>query len=125
MFRHSSQATTDHNEELESDDDEDDEDNDMEGDGQDEFDEILSDFKNEDCNDDVEVLNSTRANFNGIKIVNNINPMLESSYFKLKINDKMKYFHKQSSCWLLSNTIAKLSSERLTRVMQQTTNNSS
>ncbi|CAF4609535.1 unnamed protein product, partial [Rotaria sp. Silwood2] len=54
MFRHSSQATTDHNEELESDDDEDDEDNDMEGDGQDEFDEILSDFKNEDCNDDVE-----------------------------------------------------------------------
>ncbi|CAF2821613.1 unnamed protein product [Rotaria sp. Silwood2] len=129
MFGHSSQATIDHNEELESDDDEhgdeDDEDNDMEDDGQDDFDEILSDFKNEDCNDDAEVLNSTRANFNGIKIVDNINPMLKSSYFKLKINDKIKYLHKQSACWLLSNTITKLSSDRLTRVMQQTTNNSS
>ncbi|CAF3052919.1 unnamed protein product [Rotaria sp. Silwood2] len=97
----------------------------MDSDGEDKlYDELLN-FGNDDYNDEEEILNSTRSNFDGIKIVDNINPMLKHLYFKIKINDKIKYLHKQSACWLLSNTTTRLSSDRLSRAMQQTTNISS
>ncbi|CAF4827088.1 unnamed protein product, partial [Rotaria socialis] len=67
--------------------------------------------------DDGSILNSTKSDFNGIKIVDNINPALRQSYFKVKINNNIKYLHKQSACWLQSNQITKLSSDRLSRVM--------
>ncbi|CAF3074835.1 unnamed protein product [Rotaria sp. Silwood2] len=70
--------------------------------------------------DDESILNSTKSDFNGIRIVDNINPALRQSYFKVKINNNIKYLHKQSACWLQSNQITKLSSDRLSRVMQQT-----
>ncbi|CAM2723300.1 unnamed protein product [Rotaria socialis] len=121
MYGYSSQTTIDNNEELESDDDDDDEDEDVESDEVDElFDELLN--SDDDDNDEEETLNSTRSNFDGIKILDNINPILKHSYFKIKINDKIKYLHKQSACWLLSNKSTRLSSDRLSRVMQQTTN---
>ncbi|CAF1173996.1 unnamed protein product [Rotaria sp. Silwood1] len=120
MFGYASRTTTDNNEELELDDDEDDEDENANSDGEDElYDELLN-FKNDYYNDEEEILNSTRSSFEEIKIVDNINPMLENSYFKIKINDKNKYLHKQSACWLLSSKSTRLSSDRLSRVMQQT-----
>ncbi|CAF3797315.1 unnamed protein product [Rotaria sp. Silwood1] len=125
MFGYSSRTTIGDNEELESDDDGDDEDENVNSDGEDElYDELLN-FGNDDYNDEEGILNSTRLNFDGIKIVDSINPMLKHSYFKININDKIKYLHKQSACWLLSNTITRLSSDRLSRVMQQTINISS
>ncbi|CAF1483679.1 unnamed protein product [Rotaria sordida] len=125
MFGYSSRVTTDNNEELESDDDGVDEDEDASSDDEDElYDELLN-FENDDYNDEEEILNSTRSSFDGIKIVDNINPTLKHSYFKIKINDKIKYLHKQSACWLLSNKSTRLSSDRLSRVMQQTTHISS
>ncbi|CAF1475339.1 unnamed protein product [Rotaria sordida] len=125
MFGYSSRVTTDNKEELESDDDGVDEDENASSDDEDElYDELLN-FENDDYNDEEEILNSTRSSFDGIKIVDNINPTLKHSYFKIKINDKIKYLHKQSACWLLSNKSTRLSSDRLSRVMQQTTHISS
>jgi hypothetical protein len=68
---------------------------------------------------DEESWTSAKSDFAGIRIADNINPMLKQSYFKIKINEKNKYLHKQSACWLLSNKTTKLSSDRLSRVMQQ------
>lgn len=121
MYGYSSQATIDDHEELESDDDEDDEDEDVESDDEDElYDELLE--SDDDNNEKEDILNSTKSTFDGIRIVDNINPQLKDSYFKIKINDKIKYLHKQSACWLLSNKSTRLSNDRLSRVMQQTTN---
>ncbi|CAF1323453.1 unnamed protein product [Rotaria sp. Silwood1] len=121
MFSYSSGTPTDNNEEFEL--DEENDDNDVKNNEQDKLnDEVLVDFENDDENGNEEILNSTKSHFNGIKIVDDINPMLKQSYFKIKINEKIKYLHKQSACWLLSNKITKLSSDRLSHVMQQTTN---
>ncbi|CAF3874537.1 unnamed protein product, partial [Rotaria magnacalcarata] len=85
------------------------------------IDEIPFDPQNENVSDDDEsILNSTKSDFNGMRIVDNINPALRQSYFKVKINNNIKYLHKQSACWLQSNQMKKLSSDRLSRVMQQT-----
>ncbi|CAF5201026.1 unnamed protein product [Rotaria magnacalcarata] len=88
------------------------------------IDEFLFDCQNDTMSDDEEdILNTLKSNFNGIRILDNINPELKRSYFKVKMNESIKYVHKQSACWLLSNNITKLSNGRLSRVMQQTTNN--
>ncbi|CAF1333947.1 unnamed protein product [Rotaria sp. Silwood1] len=85
------------------------------------IDEILFDAQSDGVSDDDEnILNSTKSDFNEIRIVDNINPAIRKSYFKVKINDNIKYLHKQSACWLQSRQITKLSSDRLSRVMQQT-----
>ncbi|CAF4765874.1 unnamed protein product [Rotaria socialis] len=82
------------------------------------IDEIPFDPQNDDVSgDDGSILNSAKSDFNGIRIVDNINPALRQSYFKVKINNNIKYLHKQSACWLQSNQIMKLSSDRLSRVM--------
>ena len=68
-------------------------------------------------------LNSTKSTFEGIKIRERINLSLEHSYFEIKLNDKMKYLHKQSACWLLSSSTTTLSNDRLSRVVQKTAEN--
>ncbi|CAM4912299.1 unnamed protein product [Rotaria socialis] len=83
-------------------------------------DEALLDFENDDdVVDEEDVLTSTKSEFNGIRVFDDIDPNLKQSYFKIKLNDKIKYLHKQSACWLLSNKITKLSSDRLSRCKQQ------
>jgi hypothetical protein len=61
---------------------------------------------------DEESWTSAKSDFAGIRIADNINPMLKQSYFKIKINEKNKYLHKQSACSLLSSKTTKLSSDR-------------
>ncbi|CAF5164993.1 unnamed protein product, partial [Rotaria magnacalcarata] len=52
------------------------------------IDEIPFDPQNEKVSDDDEsILNSTKSDFNGMRIVDNINPALRQSYFKVKINN--------------------------------------
>lgn len=82
-------------------------------------DEVSSDKAGSDDDENEEAWTSTKSEFHGIKIVDDINPALKQLYFKIKINDKTKYLHKQSACWLLSKKVGKLSSDRLSRVMQQ------
>ncbi|CAF1546191.1 unnamed protein product [Adineta ricciae] len=82
--------------------------------------ETVSTSQNDDESDDEEdTFNSTKSEFDGIRVVDNIKPDFRQSYFKIKINDNIKYLHKQSACWLLSNNTTTLSTDRLSRVRQQ------
>jgi predicted RNA binding protein with dsRBD fold (UPF0201 family) len=120
MFSYSTQMTNDNAEEFDLDEENDDED--LQNDEQNRLnDEDVLDFENDDIFDG-DMLTSTKSDFNGIRILDSINPMLKQSYFKIKLNEKIKYLHKQSAYWLLSNNITRLSSDRLSRVMQQTSN---
>ena len=121
MTNLSSQISNDLTEESESDEDDDDDDDSIGDHKLDQTtDEDPFDSQNDDSSDNEAVLTSTKSNFDGIKIRDRINPALEHSYFKIKLNDKVKYLHKQSACWLLSNNITKLFSNRLSRIAQQT-----
>lgn len=112
-------STTTSDSELDSDDDYDDDDY---ADNNDEIDSIFDDNQSlnesfDDDNDD-ENINSIKNDFNGIKIRDHINMQHKDRYFRMKINDTVKYIHKQTACWILTNENAKLSTDRLSRVMQ-------
>ena len=64
---------------------------------------------------------STKSKFDDIKIVDAINLMLKESYFMIKINETTTFLHKQPACWLMTTNIFKLSSDRLSHAIQQTT----
>jgi hypothetical protein len=57
------------------------------------IDEDLLDCVGESDTDDDDILDSTKSDFNGIRIVDHINPTLRHSYFKIKINGNIKYLH--------------------------------
>ena len=79
-----------------------------------ENDECLSD---EDI-DDENHIRSKKTNFNGMKIYNTVEASKRNSYFKVNIDGTVKFVHKQSACWLLTDNRAQLSSDRLSRVIQ-------
>ncbi len=54
----------------------------------------------------------------GAKVFDTIEPHIEDSYFKITINGKTKYLHKQTACSLLTDAKRKLSNDRLLRVQQ-------
>lgn len=87
-------------------------------------DQALSSLQGDRSDDEEDILNSTKSDFSGIRIADNVNLDFKQSYFKVKINENVKYLHKQSACWLLSNNVTKLSNDRLSRVRQQTADNS-
>lgn len=62
------------------------------------FDELIDD---DDDND--ENLKSIKNNFQGMNMRDNIHSEDRKSYFKIKINEKIKYLHKQSACWILTD----------------------
>jgi hypothetical protein len=61
------------------------------------FDDVSSDNK-----ENEEAWNSNISEFTDIKMVDNMNPALKQSYFKIKINEIVDLIHKQSAYWLLS-----------------------
>ncbi|CAF3007706.1 unnamed protein product [Rotaria sp. Silwood2] len=76
-----------------------------------------------DIDDDEPNMTSTRTDFQGINIRDNIDSEDLKSYFKIKINNKTKYLHKQSACWLLTDENAYIFTDRLFRVIQTSDNN--
>ncbi|CAF3799774.1 unnamed protein product [Rotaria sp. Silwood1] len=68
--------------------------------------------------DEQESMNSIKTDFDGVKILDDIKMEQKDCYFKIKINDKIKYMHKQTACWILMNINGKISSDRLSRVIQ-------
>ena len=76
-----------------------------------------------DSDDEEDVINSMKSDFTGIRIADDINPALRQSYFKVKLNERIRYLHKQSACWLLQSDVPKLSCDRSSRVQQQATDN--
>ncbi|CAF2898412.1 unnamed protein product [Rotaria sp. Silwood2] len=71
-----------------------------------------------DDNNNDDELSTTKTNFSGIRLFNFINPDLKDSYFKIYLNNGIKYMHKQTACWLLTDKNNQLSSDRLKRVIE-------
>ncbi|CAF1140203.1 unnamed protein product [Rotaria magnacalcarata] len=105
-------------------DDDDDDDDDDDNDYTDVDGNIRSQLLDEliDIDDEEQNIASVRTNFQGINIRDNIDPDDLKSFFKIKINNKIKYLHKQSACWLLTDENTHISSDRLSRVMQTSEN---
>ena len=61
---------------------------------------------------------NNKSNFHGMRVFDNIPTALSNSYFTIAIDGRRKYVHKQTACWLLTDTKAHLSSDRLERVQQ-------
>ncbi|CAF1093520.1 unnamed protein product [Didymodactylos carnosus] len=76
-----------------------------------------------DNDENVERVQSIKTIFSGTCIKDKINPDLANSYFKVKINDTMKFLHKQSAVWLLTDKNDRLSADRLLRVMEDSKQN--
>ena len=56
--------------------------------------------------------------FSRMRVYERIRSQLKNSYFKIRINGTIKYLHKQTACWLLSEQKQTLSSDRTVRVQQ-------
>lgn len=54
----------------------------------------------------------------GVRLVDRVTPETASSYFKVRIEEKEKFLHKQTACWLLTEEKHSLSADRVLRVMQ-------
>ncbi|CAF4834634.1 unnamed protein product, partial [Rotaria sp. Silwood2] len=77
------------------------------------------DYDDEDEQDNTRnLINTTKEEFSGMKVLSTVQSHIEHSYFKVKINDDTKYMHKQTACWLLTGEKSKISSDRLLRVQQ-------
>ncbi|CAM4838500.1 unnamed protein product [Rotaria magnacalcarata] len=76
-----------------------------------------NDYNDDDEQDDTRnLITTTKQEFSGVKVFNTGQPHIEHSYFKAKINDDIKYMHKQIACWLLTGEKSKMSTDRLLRV---------
>ena len=79
-------------------------------DSDDELDEMIGgtlfDCETSEDDEDEDSWTSTKSKFDTIKVVDTINPLLKESYFKIKINKRTKFLHKQSACWIRSKNIA-------------------
>ena len=124
IFDYSTQIINDDDDEFDL---EEDEEEDEEGQQQEEQEQEGEDDNNVDDdnseaisqpNDNDYNLKSSKPNFSGMRIFDEIEPCRQDSYFKLKINDNYKYIHKQSACWLLTDKNIRMSNDRLSRVMQ-------
>ena|SRR5437868_2398907 len=71
-----------------------------------------------DNDENAEPVQSIKTIFSGTRVKDKINPDLANSYFKVKVNDTTKFLHKQSAVWLLTDKNDRLSTDRLSRVME-------
>ena len=86
---------------LEFDDVTSDEENDFDNDDEDDDDDRSNGF--DDPDGDVEVMSSHRMDYHGVRLVNEVSPSSRCSYFEIKFNGQIKYLHKQSAVWLLTD----------------------
>ena len=61
---------------------------------------------------------NSKSNFHRMRVFNTIPASLSSSYFRIDADGHVKYIHKQSTAWLLTDDRTHLSSDRLERVQQ-------
>ncbi|CAF5000879.1 unnamed protein product, partial [Rotaria magnacalcarata] len=80
---------------------------------------INNDYTDEDeQNNTQDLINTTKKDFSGVKVVDQVEPHIEHTYFKAKLNHDTKFLHKQTACWLLTEEKSTLSNDRLLRVQQ-------
>ena len=104
------------------DEDNDDDDNDDEEEDNDNDKAVLNELVNFDDDDESDAT-SIREDFKGINIRDDIGIEDIKTYFKIKINDTVKYLHKQSACWLLTDKNKHISAYRLCRVIETSRSN--
>ncbi|CAF1124164.1 unnamed protein product [Adineta ricciae] len=127
----SSSKVIDYTEDVDSDEDDiedqyGDEENDSEtlgSDNQMSTDNIIDDAEEDGCVLATDLSEIERKNFDGCRIYDNINPQQIKKYFHIRIGTSYKYIHKQTACWLLSNSRDRPSSDRLLRVQKSTMEN--
>jgi hypothetical protein len=120
----SSSKVVDYTEDIHFDEDSDKDEFDDEEDNPDAFDdqdEILSNSDDEEVDDEGSVLTSDlsdteRKNFQGCRIYDKVNPQQINKYFRIRLGSSLKYLHKQTACWILTDSKQRLSSDRLVRV---------
>ncbi|CAF1620840.1 unnamed protein product [Rotaria magnacalcarata] len=59
------------------------------------------------------------SQFTGMRLFDTVRPELAKSYFEVEINQKRKYLHKQTACWILTENKPISSNDRLARVRQR------
>ena len=78
-----------------------------------------------DCEDEIEdegnvltndLSDTEREIFHGCRIYDRVSPQLINKYFRIRLGSSFKYLHKQTACWLLTDSRQQLSSDRLVRV---------
>ena len=77
-----------------------------------------NDYSVDEQNDSKDNIVSCKREFPGMRIFDNVQPHLRSSYFEVKVNSTTKYVHKQFACWMLADNRSRLSNDRLSRVIQ-------
>jgi hypothetical protein len=87
----------------------------------DDQDEILSNSDGEEVNDEGSVLTSDlsdteKINFQGCRIYDKVSLQQINKYFRMRLGSSLKYLHKQTACWILTDSKQRLSSDRLVRV---------
>ena len=61
---------------------------------------------------------TNRTHFNGMRIFDSVKPTMKNSYFRMRINGNIKYIHKQTCCWMLTETDNRLPADRLSRIIR-------
>ncbi|CAF3519857.1 unnamed protein product [Rotaria socialis] len=61
----------------------------------------------------------SESQFSGMRLFDTVRPELAKSYFEVEINQKRKYLHKQTACWILTENKPISSNDRLVRVRQR------
>ena len=76
------------------------------------------DDDDDDTPDDYHSQVTSKETFHGMKIFDKIDPTKKNNYFRIIINKKIKYLHKQTAARRLTTGKNCFSSDRLTRVQQ-------
>ncbi|CAF1421924.1 unnamed protein product, partial [Rotaria magnacalcarata] len=64
---------------------------------------INNDYTDEDeQNNTQDLINTTKKDFSGVKVADKVEPHIEHTYFKAKLNHDKKFLYKQTACWLLT-----------------------
>ena len=72
----------------------------------------------EDVDETSSHFGNSKSNFHGMRVFNSIPASLAKSYFRIDVDGHVKYVHKQTAAWLLTDDKTHLSSDRLKRVQQ-------
>ena len=72
----------------------------------------------EDDDDAPSVSANGKSQFRGMRVFDTVSSASAGSFFRIEIDGKRKYMHKQTACWLLTDVKAELSADRLKRVQQ-------
>ncbi|UJR24367.1 hypothetical protein I4U23_005744 [Adineta vaga] len=74
--------------------------------------------QSEDEGSEEETETNSKNHYHGMRIYSNVADKDKYKFFKIKINGKKKFIHKQTAVWYLTNGNNRLSSDRTLRVQQ-------